>query len=376
MKDVKILQCGDLHFDTPFKELSNSLALVSKEELLEVFKRIIDICEKEYIDIFLLSGDIFDNFTVNKKTLNFIKSQLQRIPNIRIFISPGNHDPYNEKSFYKMIEWPKNVYIFKGKLENIFIEELETVVWGAAFNYQYVKKSLTKGVQIKNDYINIALIHGDISNVEEGNEYNPITLKEIGESNIDYIALGHRHTYSGILRERNTCYAYSGCPQGRGFDELGDKGVIIGSISKGAVDLKFIKTSKRNYYVEEIDITNSIGYEEIKSIILNSIDRYKRESNLYKIILTGELEDSFNLREEIVLDKIKDDFYFVKVIDKTEIKVDYSEISKDFSVKGLFVKKLLEKLEKSNDEESEIIKMSLKLGMQCLSEEEVRRDDY
>lgn len=376
MKEVKILQCGDLHFDTPFKELSNSLALVSKEELLEVFKRIIDICEKEYIDIFLLSGDIFDNFTVNKKTLNFIKSQLQRIPNIRIFISPGNHDPYNEKSFYKMIEWPKNVYIFKGKLENIFIEELETVVWGAAFNYQYVKKSLIKGVQIKNDYINIALIHGDISNVEEGNEYNPITLKEIGESNIDYIALGHRHTYSGILRERNTCYAYSGCPQGRGFDELGDKGVIIGSISKGAVDLKFIKTSKRNYYVEEIDITNSIGYEEIKSIILNSIDRYKRESNLYKIILTGELEDSFNLREEIVLDKIKDDFYFVKVIDKTEIKVDYSEISKDFSVKGLFVKKLLEKLEKSNDEESEIIKMSLKLGMQCLSEEEVRRDDY
>ncbi|AYE34795.1 metallophosphoesterase family protein [Clostridium septicum] len=376
MKEVKILQCGDLHFDTPFKELSNSLALVSKEELLEVFKRIIDICEKEYIDIFLLSGDIFDNFTVNKKTLNFIKSQLQRISNIRIFISPGNHDPYNEKSFYKMIEWPKNVHIFKGKLENIFIEELETVVWGAAFNSQYVKKSLIEGVQIKNDYINIALIHGDISNVEEGNEYNPITLKEIGESNIDYIALGHRHTYSGILRERNTCYAYSGCPQGRGFDELGDKGVIIGSISKGAVDLKFIKTSKRNYYVEEIDITNSIGYEEIKSVILDSIDRDKRESNLYKIILTGELDDSFNLREEIVLDKIKDDFYFVKVIDKTEIKVDYSEISKDFSVKGLFVKKLLEKLEQSNDEESEIIKMSLKLGMQCLSEEEVRRDDY
>ncbi|ATD55884.1 metallophosphoesterase family protein [Clostridium chauvoei] len=376
MKEVKILQCGDLHFDTPFKELSNKLALISKEELLEVFNKIIDICEEELIDIFLLSGDIFDNLTVNKKTLSFIKNQLQRIPMVRVFISPGNHDPYHEKSFYKMIDWPENVHIFKGEIEKVFIEELQTVVWGAGFNFQHVKKSLLKGIEAVENYINIAVIHGDISNVEGGNEYNPITLKEIGESNVDYIALGHRHGYSGILRERNTCYAYSGCPQGRGFDELGDKGIIIGKVSKGAVDLRFSKTSKRNYYVEKINVTDSVGYEEIKFRILDSIDKEKREKNLYKINLIGELDGAFNLKEEIVLDKIKEDFYFVKIVDNTEVKLDYTEIARDFSVRGIFVKKLLEQLEDAEESDKEIIKMAIKLGMQCLSEEEVKIDDY
>ena len=50
---------------------------MSKEELLEVFSRIIDLCVDNSVDIFLLTGDIFDNLTVDKKTLIYIKSSLK-----------------------------------------------------------------------------------------------------------------------------------------------------------------------------------------------------------------------------------------------------------------------------------------------------------
>lgn len=375
MKKVKILQAGDLHFDTPFKDLNKNIALISKEELLEVFSKIIDMAMENSVDILLLTGDIFDNLTVNKKTLLFIKNQLERINNIRVFISPGNHDPYNEKSFYKMINWPDNVYIFKGSLEYVVIEELKTVVFGAAFNEHHIRKSMIKDIKAKEDYINIMTIHGDISNIDEGNDYNPITLSDIGRSGLDYIAIGHRHNFSGILRENNTYYAYAGCPQGRGFDELDNKGIIIGEIAKGAVDLKFVRTSKRNYYVKEIDISNSVSYEEVKFKIISSINEEDRKNNLYKIILKGEVESYINLKEEVILDKIKDDFYFVKVIDKTEVKLDFDEISKDYSIKGVYAKKLLEKME-DEDANQELLKMALKLGIQCLSYEEVNLNDY
>ena len=223
MKKIKILQAGDLHFDTPFKDLSKSISEISKEELLEVFSKIIDISIENNVDILLLTGDIFDNLTVNKKTLIFIKNQVERISNIRVFISPGNHDPYNEKSFYKMINWPKNVYVFKEGIESVLLEDLNTVVWGAAFNEYHVRKSMLKNINVNKEYINIMTIHGDISNSDEGNEYNPMTLKDIGDSGLDYIAIGHRHNFSGILRENNTYYGYAGSPQGRGFDELDDK---------------------------------------------------------------------------------------------------------------------------------------------------------
>ena len=375
MKKIKILQAGDLHFDTPFKDLNKNIALISKEELLEVFSKIIDMSMENSVDILLLTGDIFDNLTVNKKTLIFIKNQLERISNIKVFISPGNHDPYNEKSFYKMINWPENVYIFKGNLESVVIEDLKTVVFGAAFNEHHIRKSMLKDITVKRDYINIMTIHGDISNTDEGNDYNPITLKDIGNSGLDYIAIGHRHNFSGILRENNTYYAYAGCPQGRGFDELDDKGIIIGEIAKGAVDLRFQRTSKRNYYVKEIDISNSVSYEEVRIKIISSINEEDRKNNLYKIILKGEIESYINLKEEVILDKIKDDFYFVKVIDKTEVKLDFDKISKDYSIKGVYAKKLLEKMEEE-DCNKEVLKMALKLGIQCLSYEEVNLNDY
>ena len=375
MRKIKILQAGDLHFDTPFKDLDKNISIISKEELLEVFSKIIDTAMENSVDILLLTGDIFDNLTINKKTLIFIKNQIERISNIRVFISPGNHDPYNEKSFYKMINWPDNVYIFKGSIENIIVEDLNTVVWGAAFNEYHVRKSMLKDINIKENYINIMTIHGDISNTDDGNEYNPITIKDIENSKLDYIAIGHRHNYSGILRENNTYYAYAGCPQGRGFDELGDKGVILGEITKGAVDLSFVRTSKRNYYVEEIDISNSVSYEEVRLKILSAIDKEERENNLYKIILKGEVESYINLREDIILEKIKNDFYFVKVIDKTEVKLDFDKISKDYSIKGVYAKKLLEKM-KEEDCNNEILQMALKLGIQSLSQEEVNLNDY
>lgn len=375
MKKVKILQAGDLHFDTPFKDLNKNISIVSKEELLEVFSKIIDISMENSVDILLLTGDIFDNLTVNKKTLIFIKNQIERISNIRVFISPGNHDPYNEKSFYNMINWPDNVYIFKGSMEYVIIEELNTVVWGAAFNEYHIRKSMLKNIDIKDNYINIMTIHGDISNTDEGNEYNPITLKDIGNSRLDYIAIGHRHNFSGILRENNTYYAYAGCPQGRGFDELGDKGIILGEVIKGAVDLRFIRTSKRNYNVEEIDISNSVSYDEVRLKILSSIKEEERKNNFYKIILKGEIESYINLKEDIILEKIKDDFYFVKVIDKTGVKLDFDEISKDYSIKGVYAKKLLEKMGEE-DCDKEVLQMALKLGIQCLSHEEVNLNDY
>lgn len=376
MKKVKILQTGDLHFDTPFRDLDKDISEISKEELLEVFSKIISIAEQNRIDILLLTGDIFDNLTVNKKTLVFIKNQIERIPNIKVFISPGNHDPYNEKSFYKMINWPSNVYIFKGNLENVILDDLKVVVWGAAFNEYYVKESLLKDIKAKEDYINIMCIHGELSTVEGGNEYNPITIKDIENSKLDYIAIGHRHNFSGIQNIGNTFYAYAGCPQGRGFDEVLDKGVIIGEVSKGIVNLDFIRTSKRNYYVKEVDISNKVSYEEIKNKILEEVKEEERKSNLYKIVLKGEVESFVNLKEGLLKELIKDYFYYVKIMDKTEVKLDFDSISKDYSIRGVYAKKILEKIDTENSEENEIFKIALKLGIQCLSNEEVNLNDY
>ena len=376
MKKIKILHTADIHFDTPFSGMAPSEALKSKEELKQVFEKIIQIVLEKNVDIFLIAGDVFDNLSVNKSTLYFIKRCLEKIKNVKVFISPGNHDPFNEKSFYNIVEWPDNVHVFKGEMESVILEDLDTVVFGTAFNTRHVNESLLKGMNRVNGYNNIMVIHGEISSSKDGNEYNPITEEDISESQMDYIALGHRHKYSEVNKINNTYYSYCGCPQGRGFDELNDKGVIYIELMDGFLEEEFVRTSIRNYYETNIDITGCFGYQEVVNKILSEISEENRINNFYKIILKGEISDEFALNEEVLRDLLKHSFYYIKIIDKSEIKLNMDELIKGYSIKSIFAKKLYEKLkEAENEEDEETIKLALKIGMQSLSGEEVKLYD-
>ncbi|WP_300262774.1 DNA repair exonuclease [Clostridium sp.] len=378
MKKVKILHCSDIHFDTPFKELPKEISAMRRAELRESFSKIINKGIDKEVDLVLLAGDLFDNDTIEKSTLTFIRNQMDKLEkhNIRVFISAGNHDPYNKKSFYNMINFGKNVYIFKDEIERIEIPELNTVIYGASFKEKYMRESKLKHFNTKEEdkyLIKIMVMHGDLGNNETG-EYNPLLFKEIEASKIDYIALGHIHKFSGIKRIGKTYYAYSGCPEGRGFDEEGDKGIILGDISLGAVDLDFIKINKREYFVKEIDISNCGTNEEIIDKILNTISKESREKNLFKIILKGDIEESFKIDSDLIENLIREEFFYCKIVNSTRMKIDIDEMSNEYSIKGIFCSLIKDSLE-SNEENEEILDIAFRIGMESILDGEVNLND-
>lgn len=373
MKKIKVLHTADIHFDTPFSGMTPKEALKSKEELKQVFEKITKITLDKEVDILLIAGDIFDNLSVNKTTLYFIKNCFENISKVKVFISPGNHDPFNEISFYNMVDWPNNVHIFTHRMESVFLEELNTVVWGIGFNVSHINKSLLRDVKRVEGYNNIMVIHGEITSTKEGNDYNPIKEEDIADSNMDYIALGHRHKFSGVKKIENTYYSYSGCPQGRGFDELDDKGIVLLEIRDRFVESEFIRTSIRNYYEEEINIAGCFGYSEVKNKIISQIPSSDRKNNFYKVILIGEVHEEFTLNEEFLEDYLKNEFHFIKVIDKSEIKLDINELMKGYSLKSIFAKNIYERLQNAEtEEEREVIALALKIGLQSISGDEVK----
>lgn len=379
MKAIKILHCADLHFDTPFRDLSREISEIRKEEIKETFSNIVRLANDEKVDIFFIAGDLFDNLRAEKTTLEFIRSSMESLKNIKVFIAAGNHDPYSHNSFYSMIQWPENVYIFNEEIEAVEIPELNTIVYGASFKEKYIKSSNLKDFKASKDYENhtkLMVLHGDISQSGGGNEYNPITLEEIEKSSVDYLALGHRHSFSNVNRVGNTYYAYSGCPEARGFDEVGEKGVIIGEVSKNYVNLEFRSVCKRRYHIKEIDITGLFTSDEIKDKIISSISSKEMKDDLFKIILKGEVSEELVIREKVIENKIKDSFFFIKIIDNTSLKVDYEALRGEFSIKGIFSSKILKEIsECADEEEKEILNLALKLGIQSLSEGEVSLDE-
>lgn len=377
MKNVRILHLSDVHFDTPFRELPKEIAILRRNEIRECFSRIIDKAIEKKVDLILLAGDIFDNDTVEKNTLVFIKEQMEKanLYNIKIFISSGNHDPYNAKSFYNMIKWSENVHIFKNTMERVVLEELGVVIYGQSFKEKYQRKSMLKDFEPNcedGDLVRIMLLHGEVKN-GENSEYNKISLNEIEKSGMDYIALGHIHRFSGINKIGNTTYAYSGCPEGRGFDELGKKGVIIGELSKGATELNFMKMNKREYVIKEVDISDFETKEDIIEELL-TIPREKRMRNLFKIKLKGRVKEHFNLDLFLLENMLKEEFFYFKIIDETKPFLNMDELSNEYSMRGIFCSLMKEAIYEK-EYEDEILEMAFKIGMESLLDGEVNLDE-
>jgi DNA repair protein SbcD/Mre11 len=385
MQKVKILHCADIHFDTPFGELQPDIAELRREELRQTFATIIKLAREEEVKLLLLCGDLFDSKSVTKTTLDFVIRKLGEIPEVRVFITPGNHDPYNGQSFYKLLSWPSNVHIFGPQLEAVSIEELNTIVYGAGFSSAHETSTIIKDIGlVEPNKINILAVHGDIVNGGQVSDYNAVNEEFIKNSSMDYIALGHRHSFSGINKVGKTYYAYSGCPEGRGFDELGPKGVIIGEICKYHLQLKFKELCIRKYIEAEVNISGVNNYEELELAVrerlgLNGTDnRLHRaleegQRNLHKIILTGELSEDFNLNSYVVQERLSKLFFYVRVVDKTETAVDLKSLENKHSLKGFYVKKMKERLANAQDEEErQSLRLALKFGLAALDGKEVR----
>lgn len=388
MNTVKILHCSDFHFDTPFKEYEKNMAEKRKEELRETFANIVKMAKNEKVQLILISGDVFDNSTVTYETISSMKKYFEQVKHIRIFISAGNHDPLSSNSYYNSVTWPDNVHIFATDMEKIELEELGVCVYGRSFSSNYEREGFLKNFTIEDlSKINLMVMHGEVVQGISGSDYNPITDTEIYNSGLDYLALGHIHKFSGIQRNGKTYWSYSGCAEGRGFDELGPKGIVIGEIGKDFAKLDFQEICKRRLHQLEVDISDAENYDDIlleinkrlglhdqegdKAEILDNIKR-----DIYKIILKGEIDEEFIINKSVLEEKLKENFYYVKIVDLTEAKIDYKALAEESNLKGIFVNKILERINSAeSDEDKKKLKLALKMGLEALDYRQVRNHE-
>ena len=167
-----------------------------------------------------------------------------------------------------------------------------------------------------------------------------------------------------------------GGEKGMGFDELGEKGVYIGEISKGGNNLEFLPTARRMCLFEKINITDCdteilvwICPDMVfENFFLNASligwPKQEHAENLCKIELIG----TANIIPAEVLSRLGS-LYYAKLRDKTEPPINYEELSHEISLKGLFVKNMLSRLNAADGEEKENLKEALKLGLKAFDGE-------
>lgn len=370
MNTVKILHCADIHIGAAESSLG-TLAESRRAETLITFEKIVNIARENSTDVLLIAGDLFNSNNIEKSSIDRVFECLASIPDTRIVYAAGNHDPLNADSPFKKYSLPSNLYVLDTK--DCFVEfaDLSTRVYGKSFKEVYMQGEPAFSLKTDDSFINIMCIHGELRS-DLGSDYNSITSDFIKNSGMDYIALGHVHKRTDIGKIGNSYVSYCGCPEGQGFDELDEKGVYIGEISKSTCNLEFVPTCKRMHICESIDISGLTTSIEISEKIINALKgKYSDDfaENLYKIILTGFIDENIAISLPEITSRLNDVTYFAKLRDKTEIKIDFATLSQENSLKGIFVKNMLSRIEHADETEKEELKYALNIGIKAFSGE-------
>ncbi len=352
---MRLIHCSDLHLDTVFSGLgSDNCAAVRQAELRRTFLSIIELAKEA--DALLIAGDLFDQESVEAETIRIIREGFASLGEIPVLLVAGNHDPLSPGSYYRLAEFTPNVHVFGTELSCIKIGDCD--FYGISFGNSQQTEPLLSDFKAEGERPSVLLMHGDLG----GGAYNPVSRDMIAASGLSYLALGHIHKYEESRLGQTLC-VYPGCPEGRGFDELDDKGVVRVTLSENGASAEFIPVCGRQYREVKVDVSGLLTHEAILSAIR---EKKLSEKDLYKVILEGETE---LLPDTAVLSESLSECFFVKVYDRTKRPLALDLLMEDPSVRGMFARMFSEGL---CGEESERYRKALELGISALDGEKVK----
>ena len=357
---VGFLHAADFHLDSPFAGLSPERAAERRRENRALLGRMAEYVRCSSIDLVLLSGDLFDSGSVYQETWEQLSRALGDM-GCPVFIAPGNHDFWSPSSPYARGSWPDNVHVFSSaRVEAVPLPELGVSVCGAAFTAPEQTMPLLEGFRAEKDgLVPLMVLHGDLG--AAASPYNPISHEQVSASGLTYLALGHIHQRSEPARLGATWCAYPGCPGGRGFDELGGKGLYQGTIDGGDVSLRFVPFAQRRYESLEVDVSDQEPAAAVEAVLPPSTER-----DLYRIALTGETDER-GIDLSALQQQLGPRFYDLELRDRTRIREDVWARAEEDSLRGLFLRELREKWDRaSNDEERETVTRAVRFGLAAL----------
>ena len=353
---MKIIHTSDIHLDSPLtSRLTPEMAKGRRRELLAGFSRLINDAKGLSVDAVIIAGDLFDNEKVSKRALDTAIDVITSAPEIKFFYLPGNHEKGALLSGEREI--PKNLFIF-GE-EWTYFKAHDVVIAGRS----RCSEGMLESLDLREENKNIVVLHGELR--DRCASPDIVGLKDMAERNIDYLALGHYHSYRSYKIPGGGSAVYCGTPEGRGFDEDGECGYVLID-TRNEIDYRFVPFAKRRIHVVKTDVGGLSTLGEVKEAISSSLIGIKRE-DIVRLELVGQKQLDLWLDEDALAERFKNAFYYFEIKNSTRLLIKKEDHLYDKSLRGEFIR-----LVEARDDLDEITKEKIiETGLYALMGEEV-----
>lgn len=261
---------ADVHLGARHHDLG-SAAAQQRERQFAAFSRAIDLAIAEKVQLVLICGDLFDSNAQPRRSVERAAGELERLGGrgISCAIIPGTHDCYDEGSIYRVFDLPAMAASTPGsEMVRVLTPDdpvarypgLDLAVFGRVFATKRAPQSPFSGfsAQLSPDVLwRVGMVHGSLR-VEGMVEQDDVlfTEDEVGRSGLDYLALGHWHSFRQGTAN-GTTWAYSGAPEAVAVDQDGSGQVLLVDLDMAAgrkrVTVRAVPVGKTRFQKLDVD---------------------------------------------------------------------------------------------------------------------------
>ena len=384
---MKIIHCSDLHLDADLRSrFDEGSAADRRAELMNTFRRLCRQARELHARAVLICGDLFDTDTPSPSAVRAVEDLVLTYSEILFFCLRGNHD--SRSVLFRTREMPGNFRLFDDRWTVWELESgpEEQRSAGQRFAEQHsagqrfagqrkiciIGKEADDGLftppPLDPSNLNIVMLHGQIREGMSASDPETVPLGALRGIGIDYLALGHLHSYRSFPLDQRGTAAYSGCLEGRGFDECGECGFVLldTDTSSGRIRSRFIPFASRNLYRVPCDVSGCVSdaevYERISSALSSSPAQAR---DLVRLELTGGLEYGCSPDPALIRAEWEDGYHYFDCVDNTVPVVHSEDFLCDATLKGEFVR-IVSAADDLEDKERAAI---LRCGLRALSGE-------
>jgi len=349
---VSFLHTADIHVGAKFKGLGSEKGNIRRKDIRTTLRSIVGYVLEKDMDGLLIVGDLFDERVIDTETVSTVDSILSELGSHDKWcvIVPGNHDPLGDKSPYNETNFSQDIQIVKNTKGFDRIELPGLIIYATAFDEQHrdVPKLRTFIQEKAEDVPTLIAIHGSVepgndfwSNNAEGSQYCPVSSDDITKLNVDYVALGHFHSYRQISSD--PVAIYPGSPEGLGYDEPGQRYVAAVTIDPSGAVVEQIPVGQKVY----VNLPESIE-EWDPSKITSELEKNKGANKLLRWKLKGWAKDGMLIDVEKIMQGFEDQYFDLRIYSDL-ILPDDLVIGSDYSAPSIFKRKITNAIKECED---------------------------
>lgn len=352
---MKFIHIADVHIGA-HPEAGAAYSGNREREIFDSFKKVVEECEREKIDVLLIAGGLFHRQPLLRE-LKEIDYLFSKLTVTKVVFVTGSTDYIKENTYYSTFQWSKNVYpILSENLSCIELKSLNLAIYGCSYYKEGItEQKLVEVIEKAEQRFHILLGYGGSKN------YMPFKLEELNGLFYDYVALGYLHSPTILVENK---IAYAGSLEPIRITDTGKHGYMQGELyvdveGRNCTKVEFKEFASRQYVKMEVDIDPQMINEDVKKKLLDMREQ-RGCQHMYQFVLKGKR----NPKVKFLIEEFDTTGNIVNITDRTLPSYDLKKLEESNSdnLLGAFIRSF------ENVTEDSVEYMALCEGIEAIEE--------